>query len=569
MSHILFHENSNLITYAIVSENGGEGGVRTHVGFPPNRFRVGAVMTASVPLRELVTYTGLSTSILHEGIQHTQRFARFFIMFKSLHHPIAGTAGLLLSLLALPACVSQPPALERVHARGELVVLTRNSPTTYYEGPNGPTGLEYDLAKRFADYLGVKLKIVPVKDFDSILPMIRRGAADLAAAGLTVTPARKQLVRFGPSYQEIVPQLICRADSTPPRSFADLGDSRLEVIAGSSHVERLMNFKVFFPELHWHETSQYTSEELLDRVSDNEIDYTIADSNELALAMRFNPDLQSAFALGTPQQLAWAFPQGGDRSLLNAAVEFFAELRRTHVIDALMERYYGHMDAFSSVGTRTYLAHIRKRLPPLRRMFEEAGKETGLDWRLLAAIGYQESKWDVDARSPTGVRGVMMLTEDTAASLGVKDRTDPRDSILGGARYFKQVKDALPEHIKDPVRTWMALAGYNIGLGHLEDARRLTEKNGGNPDDWTDVKKSLGLLSKHQWFTQTKLGYARGFEALQLVENVRSYYDILSWPRRIPGTLASEKVLEPREEVAPPDAIPDAIPELSVPLSVL
>jgi membrane-bound lytic murein transglycosylase F len=503
-------------------------------------------------------------------MQVTQRFARFFIMLKPLHHKIARTAGLLISLLALSACVSQPPALERVHARGELVVLTRNSPTTYYEGPNGPTGLEYDLAKRFADYLGVKLKIVPVKDFDAILPMVEHGEADLAAAGLTITPARKQHVRFGPPYQEVVPQLICRAGNNPPRSFADVGDSRLEVIAGSSHVEHLMNFKVFFPDLHWNETSEYTGEELLERVANNDIDYTVADSNELALTLRFNPDLHIAFALGTPQELAWAFPQGADRSLLNAAVAFFDGLRRTHVIDSLLEHYYGHMDAFSSVGTRTYLAHIRSRLPPLRAWFEEAGKETGLDWRLLAAIGYQESKWDADARSSTGVRGVMMLTEDTAASLGVKDRTNPRGSILGGSRYFKQVKDTLPERIKDPERTWMALAAYNLGLGHLEDARRLTEKNGGNPDTWIDVKKSLSLLSKHQWFTQTRLGYARGFEALQLVENVRSYYDILNWSNRTSGTLAHQKEIEPTEGAAAPDAIPDAIPELSAPaLSVL
>lgn len=482
-----------------------------------------------------------------------------------------GMVGLLTGLIVLPACVSQPPALERVHARGELVVLTRNNPATYYQGPDGPMGLEYDLAKRFADYLGVKLKLVTVTDPADILPMIERGEADLAAAGLTVTPARKQRVRFGPAYQTVVPQLICRANRNPPRSFADLkADSRLEVIAGSSHAEQLMRFKVFFPELHWTETTQYTDEELLERVANNEIDYAVADSNELALTLRFNPDLQVAFSLGTPEDLAWAFPRGADRSLINAAADFFDELHRTRTIDSLLERYYGHMDAFSSVGTRTFLAHIRTRLPPLRAWFEAAGKETGLDWRLLAAIGYQESKWDADARSSTGVRGVMMLTENTAERLGLKDRTDPRTSILGGARYFKQVKDALPDTIKEPVRTWMALAAYNLGLGHLEDARRLTQKNGGDPDRWIDVKKSLSLLSKHQWFTQTRLGYARGFEALQLVDNVRSYYDILNWSNEAGDTLARQKPLEPADEATASDAIPDAIPELRTPgLSVL
>jgi membrane-bound lytic murein transglycosylase F len=141
---------------------------------------------------------------------------------------------------------------------------------------------------------------------------------------------------------------------------------------------------------------------------------------------------------------------------------------------------------------------------------------------------------------------------------------------MGGARYFKQTKDALPERIKDPVRTWMALAAYNIGLGHLEDARRLTQKNGGNPDDWVDLEKSLALLSKHQWFTQTKLGYARGYEALHLVKNVRSYYDILTWSRQTADTLAAQKDRDAGEQTDAPDPIPDAIPELSAPaLSVL
>lgn len=481
------------------------------------------------------------------------------------HIKIACRAGLLTSILALASCVLQPPALERVHSRGELVVLTRNSPTTYYEGTNGPTGLEYDLAKRFANYLGVRLKMVPVSDFDVILSMIQRGDADMAAAGLTITAARKQHVRFGPAYQEIVPQLIYDSSTARPQTFEDLSNRRLEVITGSSHVERLVNFKTFFPELRWDETNQFTSEELLQRVAQHDSDFTIADSNELELNRRFNPGLRVAFDLSTPQQLAWAFQRGADRSLHDAAVNFFNEMRRTRVIDSLIERYYGHMEAFSPVGTRTYLAHIRTRLPPLRALFEQASKETGLDWQLLAAIGYQESKWDAHAISPTGVRGVMMLTEDTAASLGVKDRTNPRDSILGGARYFKQVKDSLPKDINEPVRTWMALAAYNIGTGHLQDARTLTKKNGGNPDLWIDVKKSLSLLSKHKWFSQTRLGYARGYEALQLVENVRSYYDILNWSGKKQDTLAQQGEPGVKDMPATPNTTPTRNdPSLSV-----
>jgi membrane-bound lytic murein transglycosylase F len=165
---------------------------------------------------------------------------------------------------------------------------------------------------------------------------------------------------------------------------------------------------------------------------------------------------------------------------------------------------------------------------------------------VLAAIGYQESHWDPEAISRTGVRGLMMLTEDTAASLNVTDRQNPAQSISGGARYFAQILKLLPEQIKQPERTWFALAAYNQGISHLEDARQLVAASGGDPDRWLDVRNALPLLSRPQWFTQTRAGYARGREAVNFVSNVRNYYDILSWlsnnnpaQAALPATVAS------------------------------
>jgi len=159
----------------------------------------------------------------------------------------------------------------------------------------------------------------------------------------------------------------------------------------------------------------------------------------------------------------------------------------------------------------------------------EAAEQTGIDWRLLAAIGYQESHWNPRARSPTGVRGIMMLTQSTMRHLGLKNRLDPRQSIIGGARYIAMMKRRIPDRIPEPDRTWMALAAYNVGFGHLEDARILAQRDGANPDKWVDVKKYLPRLSRRKWYRRTKHGYARGGEPVRYVENIRSYYDILVW----------------------------------------
>jgi membrane-bound lytic murein transglycosylase F len=430
--------------------------------------------------------------------------------------------------LVLTACEQAPSLLERIQQQNELIVITRNSATTYYEGPDGPTGFEYELARYFADYLGVELHIVIPPSFNDILPLVALGDTHLAAAGLTITEKRREKVRFGPVYYQITPQLVYRSGSLRPRTPADL-QGTLEVVAGSSHEERLEELKQEYPELSWESQPEQSSEELLTLVWQQLIDYTVADSNELAVNRHYYPELKPAFDLDEPQSLAWAFPNSEDKSLYLAAGAFFEQIRRDGSLEQLIERYYGHIESFDYVGTRRYQAHVEQRLPQYQELFVEAGGEIGMDWRLLAAIAYQESHWDPDAVSPTGVRGLMMLTLDTASDLGIENRRDPAQSIAGGAEYIASMKQRLPERITEPDRTWLALAAYNVGLGHLEDARKLTLKNKGDPDRWVDVKKNLPLLSKQKWFQQTRYGYARGREPVRYVENIRTYYDILVW----------------------------------------
>jgi membrane-bound lytic murein transglycosylase F len=295
------------------------------------------------------------------------------------------------------------------------------------------------------------------------------------------------------------------------------------------------------PNLSWVENPTTETEELLYRLSRREFDYTVADSNEFAIGRAFHPDIRIAFDLSGGKALAWAV-DGRDPSLLRRVTAFYASLKADGRLASILNTYYGDVDRFDYIQARVFIDDIERRLPQYRHWFKEAAAQIGVDWRLLAAIGYQESHWDPLATSPTGVRGLMMLTEETARALGVADRLDPHDSIFGGAQYFLRVRNQVPARIAEPDRTWMTLAAYNVGLGHLEDARILTQMHGKNPDSWDDVRDHLPLLTQTKWYTQVKRGYARGWEPVRFVENIRSYMDILDWVAADSGPPAQREV---------------------------
>lgn len=436
----------------------------------------------------------------------------------------------ILALVLLLVTCSQPLTLvEQVEKDGVLRVVSRNAPTTYYIGSEGPVGPEYDLALGFAEYLGVELEIYTVDSLQQVLPEVTSGRAHLAAAALTVTPARQEEVAFGPTYRKVTQQLVYRRGSWRPRNLQQLVGTRLQVIAGSSYVDTLEQLRLSLPDLTWLERPGTETQELLAQVADGKIDYTVADSTTVLVNRYFHPDIRAAMDLSEGQSIAWAFRAGEDRSLLERAEEYFAEISANGRIAEVMNRYYSHTDRFDYVGTRTFLRHVESRLPRYRTWFEEAAAEHGFDWRLLAALSYQESHWNPHAVSPTGVRGLMMLTLNTAEAMGVEDRNDPEQSIRGGARYLRRVIGKIPERIPEPDRTWMALAGYNVGFGHLEDARRITEIRGLDPDRWAHVRDSLPLLTQQRWYKQARFGYARGWEPVRYVDNIRRYYEVMGW----------------------------------------
>ncbi|VAW66918.1 Membrane-bound lytic murein transglycosylase F (EC 4.2.2.n1) [hydrothermal vent metagenome] len=437
--------------------------------------------------------------------------------------------GMILMLFKVVPILFKPNMLNQVLQNGELVIVTRNSATTYYVGPNGPTGFEYDLAKQFADSLGVKLRVVTNDNLNDMFNMLKNGRAHFAAAGLTITEARKEHLRFTASYMEVTEQFIYNNQSYRPKNINDLNDGVLEVIDGSSHVESLNKLKKNNPELNWITQSSIDSEQLLNLVEKQLIDYTIADSNEVALNQRFLLELRVAFEISKPKQLAWAFPKNEDSSLYDKAMSFFWRNLNSGEITQLTEKHYGHVDKFDYVGNRIYIRHIATRLSKYLDMYHAAALKYNIDWRLLAAMGYQESHWNPKAVSPTGVRGIMMLTLHTAGLMGVKNRLDPQSSIQGGAKYLDQIRKRFPDNLTEPDRTWFAMAAYNVGYYHVIDAQKIAVMQGKNPNNWLDLQTTLPLLAQKKWYKKTKYGYARGWEPVKYVTNIRRYYDLLEY----------------------------------------
>ena len=423
-------------------------------------------------------------------------------------------------LLALPvaallvACA--PPDLPAKPWREELAVIVVQAKN------NVDAEFELQLVTLFAKQLQLKIRLLPLP-LDEAIPALLANKAHLVAAGLRSNESNG--LQFGPSYHSVREQVVCHGSS--PRHMDGLVGKEVAVVAGSAQEAVLLKTQQSLPGLQWDVRRRQTSAELLAEVAAGELECTVSNEEQLALARNFHPELVSAFTVAVPSRLAWAFTPNSDPELLDEAQKFFQLIKQDGTLRRLLDRYYGHNERLEPIDSVTFITKTRTVLPHYRRLFEEAATLTGIDWKLLAAIGYQESHWNPLATSRTNVRGMMMLTEDTADRMNVSNRLDARQSIMAGARYLQLLKEQMPLRIDEPDRTWLALAAYNQGYGHLEDARVLAKQTGLNPDIWADVKKVMPLLADPQYFDLTKYGQARGGEAVIFVETVRLYHDML------------------------------------------
>lgn len=436
----------------------------------------------------------------------------------------------------------------------KLKVGMINHPLAYFVGAGGKAGIEYDLANAFAQYLNVELDVKTFETSQALFTALDNHDIDIAAAGLLYQPETAKQYQIGASYYSASWQVVYKKGTQRPYQLSDLQDELL-IPVGSAVIPILQQLQETNPQLRWRVTDKFTQEELLLQVAEGKTPYTVAISVDISAAQHIKPDIAVGFDLTDEFPVVWYLQNSAYSELQAAVLEFMNQANETGVISRIEEKYFNHLSRFDYVDIASYLRAIENILPKYQPLFEKYRGD--LEWQMLAAIAYQESHWDPTATSPTGVRGMMMLTRDTAERMGVQDRTNAEQSVKAGSEYLHTLINQLPNSIAKEDRIWFGLAAYNMGLGHLIDLRRLTKQLGGNPDNWLDVKKNLPLLAEKRYYTNLKYGYARGFEAFSYVENIRRYYHSLinhqrvkeqdheEQEREMPST--EEQVLESKE----------------------
>jgi peptidoglycan lytic transglycosylase F len=449
---------------------------------------------------------------------------------RALRSGIALFAG---AIALFAGCGPQPlPPPKALH---EIVVAVRPGPTSWFPGTDGaPAGFDHDLLVRFASEQNLPLRVVIVESAATLLAQVAAGKAHIGAGGLFQGAAAKDDgageappdVLWSAGTHAVEPVLIYNRDGFRPKSFADLEGAVVAYPEGTGLDAQLAAARVAHPEVVWKAIDVPSSEALIAQVADGSVDYAVVPSGDAAVAQNVYLDFAVAFPAGPRRLLAWAIAPS-EKALRDAIDVFLNKLRGNGTLAHYAERYFAPVQRVERVDGEVFRERVRSLLPTYRRNFEVAQAASGIDWRLLAAVAYQESQWDPFATSETGVRGLMQLTEETARQLKVTDRLDARESIGAAGRYLRDLKAKLPARIVEPDRTWLALAAFNIGVAHLEDARVLAQKQKLNPDLWSDVRKTLPLLAQPDYYALAKYGYARGGMPVAFVDRVRAYYDTL------------------------------------------
>ena len=431
------------------------------------------------------------------------------------------------SLFILSACSDGLSQLERIQSRGVLRVAMIATPPLYFPDESLIRGYDYEIISNYADSIGARLDIVRANTITDIIKLLKQGKAHIGISGsLPANPDKN--IRTSPSYSSDEWFVIGYRDDPLPNNLEDITPgTRLVVAKGSRPALVLSKLGKKHPSLYWLELPDANTRQVLEQVNQNKFKLSVINADVFTYYQHLYPEIKIAFKLPEQYSSYWLTNKNGDTSITDSVATFINNYKNSGKSERLYNTYFRHLNVFNYIDSVYYLKRIKEVLPEYEPYFEEAARNYDYDERFLAAVSYQESHWNAKAKSRTGVRGMMMLTQDTAKRVSVEDRTDPEQSINGGAKYLNLLKESLPESVLEPDRSWMALAAYNIGLGHLEDARVLTQQAGDDPDRWIDVEKHLPKLSQKEWYTKTKHGYARGHEPVEFVRKIRRYYDIL------------------------------------------
>jgi len=432
--------------------------------------------------------------------------------------------GLTIPGLTIPGCYHPNDTLRKIKNTGEIVVITDNSAHGFYLYQDRPMGFEYQLAKEFADFLNVKLTVITPgweKMFDTLLS----SKGDLIASSLTKTERRKTRLTFSDEYMPVQQQVIVRKGYHGIKELSDLDGKTVHIRRNTSYHERMVELKKSGLNIHLVFYENTPTEELLRQVQNKKIAITIADSNIFRLNRRYYPDLRIAFPVSEQQSLGWAVKKN-DVRLLKKINRFFDIIKKNGTFDQIYNKYYAGTEMFDYVDIKKFHNRLKTRLPAFKQIIKNESKKYNFDWRLIAAVIYQESQFNPNAISYTGVRGLMQLTMPTANEMGVFNRSNPEESIKGGVKYLHKLYNQFGDLDPDE-KLKFALGSYNVGYGHIKDARNIALKKGLDINKWRSLEQTLPLLRYREYHEKSTFGYARGTEPIRYVNRVLTYYNIL------------------------------------------
>ena len=422
--------------------------------------------------------------------------------------------------------------LDEIRRRGVLRVITRNNSASYFLYRGIEAGFHFELARLLAEELGVRLEMVVPRASRDVVPFLLDGRGDLIMSGLAVDSPRARRIRLTRPYLHTSLVVVTRTQPDAPiQNLEDLSEQTLWVRPSSSATRRLRALarktRLGFDIQATRETVEV--EDLLDLVAAGKAPAAVVEKRLAETELLHRDDLVFAFELPTePVQAALGVHPDHD-ALYQVADAFVRKHYRGTLYNIFFRRFHSNHRKTAAIRNERYRGDQQGTLSSWDALFQAAARDigVGIDWRLLVSQAYQESRLDPRARSPYGAEGLMQLMPATARELGVKDPFDPADSIAGAARYMGKLMKRYEDDdvaLKDQVR--FALAAYNIGPGHIRDARALAKKQGWNPNRWFgNVEKALLLLAKPRYYRKAPLGYCRGSEAVRYVSEIQSRYD--------------------------------------------
>ncbi len=440
--------------------------------------------------------------------------------------------------------VYSPPVdldLDKIKERGFLIAILENSSTGFFIYKGRPMGYEYDLISRYAESIGVDLDIKITSSIDSAFAMLNDGQGDILAYNLTVTKERKKRMSFTDSHFTTRQVLVQKKpenwrDMTLDdindaliRSQVELAGKEIYVRKNSAYAERLRNLSdeiggdILINEVN----DSLETEKLIAKVARGEIPYTVADETVALVNAAYFPDIDVETPISFEQQIAWAVRPNAD-SLNSSINEWIAQLKRTPVYNVIYNKYFRNARGSNLRARSDYSSMGGSKISVYDDMIKEQGKRLGWDWRLVASQIYQESKFDPNVVSWAGAVGLMQMVPETGERFGAENLYDPEESLKAGVSYLIYLDDLWSKTVSDEEeRRKFVLASYNVGLGHVVDARELTEVYGGNPVLWEDVSEYLLKKSDPEYFNHEVVtsGYCRGQEPVNYVRQILSRYE--------------------------------------------